>query len=121
MQAHDLHAAMVGFDPMVKVSFSEHLRHSRVRKTCNHRQRTKKRTENTILLLKTKILEGYKLDSFDGEIGGVREFFNAIINIGSQLARGRHQRLAYWQKVLVSPYALVSAIQPLFPAHAYQP
>jgi hypothetical protein len=27
------------------------------------------------MLLKTKTLEGYKLDSFDGEIGGVREFY----------------------------------------------
>ena len=60
------------------------------------------------MLIKTKTLKGYKLDSLDGEIGNVEEFYfddqhwairYLVANSGSWLT-GR--------QVLISPYALVA-------------
>ena len=63
------------------------------------------------MLHKTKTLEGYKLDSLDGEIGHVQGFY----------FDDRHWTIRYlvadtgnWlpgRQVLISPYALVAAIE----------
>ena len=60
------------------------------------------------MLKKAKILEGYKLDSLDGEIGKVKEFY----------FDDRHWTIRYlvaetgtWltdRQVLISPYALIA-------------
>ena len=64
--------------------------------------------ERIIMLSKAKTLEGYKLDSLDGEIGKVKEFY----------FDDRHWTIRYlvaetgtWladRQVLISPYALVA-------------
>ncbi|MGA3268835.1 MAG: PRC-barrel domain-containing protein [Verrucomicrobiota bacterium] len=74
------------------------------------RERTKRnaKNESIIMLSKVKTLEGYKLDSLDGEIGTVKEFY----------FDDRHWTIRYlvaetgtWladRQVLISPYALSS-------------
>ena len=67
--------------------------------------------ERIIMLIKAKTLNGYKLDSLDGEIGKVKEFY----------FDDRHWTIRYlvadtgnWltgRKVLISPYALNSVIK----------
>jgi len=67
--------------------------------------------ERIIMLIKAKALNGYKLDSLDGEIGKVKEFY----------FDDRHWTIRYlvadtgnWltgRKVLISPYALNSVIK----------
>ena len=63
------------------------------------------------MLFKTKTLKGYKLDSLDGEFGDVKDFYfddhhwtirYLVANTGNWLT-GR--------QVLISPYALVAAIE----------
>jgi uncharacterized protein YrrD len=66
------------------------------------------RNEGTIMLYTAKTLKGYKLDSLDGEIGRVKEFY----------FDDRHWTIRYlvadtgnWlpgRQVLISPYALVA-------------
>ena len=66
------------------------------------------KNERTIMLSKVKTLKGYRLDSLDGEIGKVKEFYfddwhwtirYLVANTGNWLT-GR--------QVLISPYALVA-------------
>jgi hypothetical protein len=72
-----------------------------------------------IMLSKAKTLKGYKLDSLDGEIGKVKEFY----------FDDRHWTIRYlvadtgnWltgRQVLISPYALV-AVNPRRATHRHQ-
>jgi hypothetical protein len=82
--------------------------------SAGRQQRTKTKTkrnaknERTIMLSKAKTLKGYKLDSLDGEIGEVNEFY----------FDDRHWTIRYlvadtgnWltgRQVLISPYALLA-------------
>ena len=72
------------------------------------KQKRNARNEKTIMLSKAGTLTGYKLDSLDGEIGKVKEFYfddrhwtirYLVADTGNWL-RGR--------QVLISPYALVA-------------
>jgi len=68
-------------------------------------------TQQTIMLSKAKTLKGYKMQSLDGEIGKVKEFY----------FDDRHWTIRYlvaetgnWlvdRQVLISPYALVAVNQ----------
>ena len=69
-------------------------------------QKQNAKNERTTLLSKVKTLKGYKLDSLDGEIGKVKEFYfddqywtirYLVADTGNWLS-GR--------QVLISPYAL---------------
>ena len=72
------------------------------------KQKRNARNERTIMLYTAKTLKGYKLDSLDGEIGKVKEFY----------FDDRHWTIRYlvadtgnWlpgRQVLISPYALNS-------------
>jgi uncharacterized protein YrrD len=71
-------------------------------------QKQNAKIDRTIMLIKAKRLKGYKLDSLDGEIGKVKEFY----------FDDRHWTIRYlvadtgnWltgRQVLISPYALVA-------------
>jgi uncharacterized protein YrrD len=77
----------------------------------NSEQERNEKNERTIMLSKAGTLKGYKLDSLDGEIGKVKEFY----------FDDRHWTIRYlvadtgdWltgRQVLISPYALVSIIK----------
>ena len=77
----------------------------------NSEQKRNAKNERTIMLNKAKTLKGYKLDSLDGEIGKVKEFY----------FDDRHWTIRYlvadtgnWltgRQVLISPYALVAVIK----------
>jgi hypothetical protein len=81
--------------------------------SAGRQQRTKRNAKNerTIMLNKAKTLNGYKLDSLDGEIGKVKEFY----------FDDRHWTIRYlvadtgnWltgRQVLISPYALNRVIK----------
>jgi uncharacterized protein YrrD len=74
----------------------------------NHEQRINANNERIIMLSKVKRLVGYKLDSLDGEIGKVKEFYfddqhwtirYLVVNTGNWLTG---------KQALISPYALVA-------------
>jgi hypothetical protein len=76
----------------------------------SEQKRNSKNGRSTTMLNKAKTLKGYKLDSLDGEIGKVKEFYfddqhwairYLVADTGSWLM-GR--------RVLISPYALVAVI-----------
>src|ERR1022692_1932429 len=77
----------------------------------NSEQQRKAKNERNNMLSKAKTLKGYRLDSLDGEIGKVKEFY----------FDDRHWTIRYlvadtgnWltgRQVLISPYALNSVIK----------
>src|ERR1039458_5746393 len=81
---------------------------TRCQPDANSEQKRNAKNERTIMLSKAKTLEGFKLDSLDGEIGKVKEFY----------FDDRHWTIRYlvaetgtWlvdRQVLISPYALSS-------------
>ena len=81
---------------------------TRCQPDANSEQKRNATNERTIMLSKAKTLKGYKLDSLDGEIGKVKEFY----------FDDRHWTIRYlvadtgnWltgRQVLISPYALVA-------------
>ena len=67
-------------------------------------------SQGTIMLHRAKSLKGYKLDSKDGEIGRVKEFY---FDDQHWAIRYMVVDTAAWlpgRQVLISPYALVAAI-----------
>ncbi|MDP2665713.1 MAG: PRC-barrel domain-containing protein [bacterium] len=84
---------------------------TRCQPDANSEQKRNAKKERTIMLSKAKTLKGYKLDSLDGEIGKVTEFY----------FDDRHWTIRYlvadtgnWltgRQVLISPYALVAVIR----------
>src|SRR5664279_6246127 len=79
-----------------------------MKRTSIEQQRKSKNERSTAMLFKAKTVKGYKLDSLDGEIGKVQEFY----------FDDRHWTIRYlaadtgdWltgRQVLISPYALVT-------------
>ena len=61
------------------------------------RTKTKLKNERTIMLSKAKTLQGYKLDSLDGEIGKVKEFYFDDRHWTDSLSGRQHWKLAYGQ------------------------
>jgi uncharacterized protein YrrD len=84
---------------------------TRCQPDANSEQKRNAKNERTIMLSKAKTLKGYKLNSLDGEIGKVKEFY----------FDDRHWTIRYlvadtgnWltgRQVLISPYALVAVIR----------
>jgi uncharacterized protein YrrD len=79
--------------------------------TNSEQKRNSKNERTTNLLYKAKTLKGYKLDSLDGEIGNVKEFYFDDQHWAIRYLVADTGNWLMGRQVLISPYALVAVIE----------
>ena len=77
----------------------------------SEQKRNAKNEKTTTMLNKAKTLKGYKLDSLDGEIGKVKEFYFDDQHWAIRYLVADTENWLTDRQVLISPYALGAVIK----------